>query len=166
MRTKINQVLISATRRATTVKSLNVILVLLTVAGVSALLLNHMNALISIFTFVLLILIFASFRNEYQKYKELQATREMVWRVEIAQTQASHPSEQATASYIDTTLNTVPWAEDSASFAGNESTIIDGADGHSYPHADTTPHYSLEDLPPSYEDCPSYEECMRNIQRT
>lgn len=133
-------------------------LVLLTVAGISALLLKNLYASAFMFTAILVILICACCRSEYKNYKRRQATKARIRVVEANEEQSN--IVPAVTSHNDET-SAFPGVEDSDT---NASTTNTDDNFCSQSLSDTVPHYISRDLPPLYEECPSYEECAETIK--
>lgn len=140
-------------------------LVFLTVAGIIALLFQYLYVLFIIISCAILILITAFCLNECEKYKKKRraaraATRSaqnLLQNARMEPTNQIHlesydPMITTNLTTIDETLETLPSIEEplnnpaNLQISGSALTVT------------VTDDLSTEDSPPSYEECPPYEE--------
>lgn len=158
---KIIQILFLATEQDKN-ECIAAMLVFLTVAGIIALLFQYFHVLIIIITCAILILISAFCLNECDKYKKKRRAARAATRSaqNLLQNARMEPANQAhleshdpmittNLTTIDETLETLPSLEEPLNgnqISGSALTFT------------VTDDLSTEDSPPSYEECPPYEE--------
>lgn len=140
-------------------------------------LINAIVAMIVLISIPLIYVLFISFRKEYRKYKLLKATRAAIRRAEIvlhretiSEPRHDHSNLSVGSTIIDETVNIHSLLIDEL-LTETEISILPSTTNDviipisSYPTAPTI-ELSSEDLPPSYEECPSYEDCINKVDQS